>query len=305
MEDNRIKIGNLVDFVAGTSTGSIIGSSILIPDQNYKAKYSASEIVQLYFNFGNTIFKKNFFHNLKTLWGIIGPLYPSKNIDNPLLKQLDHYKLKDLIKPCLFTGYDIDKRKVNIYTNYDKLKKYNNFYIKDIIRGSVAVPSFFSPAYFRNGNDIHTIIDGGIFAGNPSMCAFIETIKTFSTEKTKYDIDNILLISIGNGKTKQKSFNFNKVKKWGKAQWLIPIIDIILTANSEVVNYEMTKLYENNIDNYYRLNPIIKLASSSFKDASKENLILLIKDTNNWIEENKDLLDKLINKIIENNNLIK
>jgi patatin-like phospholipase/acyl hydrolase len=32
-EDPRLRIGNVVDFVAGTSTGSIIGALMLIPDE--------------------------------------------------------------------------------------------------------------------------------------------------------------------------------------------------------------------------------------------------------------------------------
>jgi hypothetical protein len=36
-----------------------------------------------------------------------------------------------------------------------------------------------------------------------------------------------------------------------------------------------------------------------------KNLTLLIKDTNNWIEENKEMLNTLSEIIIKNNNLIK
>jgi uncharacterized protein len=310
--DSRVRLGNTIDLVAGTSTGSIIGALMLLPaDKNiFFSKYTMQEILNMYFSFGENVFKNNFLHNLKSVWGIIGPKYPDSNIDIPLLLQLDHYKLKDLIKPCLFTGYDIDKRKVNIYTNHDKEHKYADYYIKDVVRGSTAIPSYFSPAYFRDGIDINTIVDGGVFAGNPSFIAYIEAFKTFyenNSESKTISPQDITIISIGAGKANRVSYPYSKTRRWGKAQWLLPVLDVLMSSSSEVIDYEMSMLFKSfgKLENYKRLNPPLVYTTGNATDSSKENIANLHKDAKNYIETNQDYLDSIAQMICDNNKIMK
>lgn len=309
--DSRIRIGNLVDLVAGTSTGSIVGGLMLVPSETTPwAKYTMKEIIDLYFSFGEVVFKKDLKHNIKTLWGMIGPQYPASNIDDPLFLQFDHYKLKDLIKPCLFTGYDIDKRTVNIYTNMDKDRKYAEYYVKYIIRGSTAIPSVFPPAYFKEGIDINTVVDGGVFAGNPSMIAYIEAFKTiFGKTDTVVNLDpnQVLFISLGTGKSQRKHYPYNKVKRWGKAQWLMPVLDVMLSSNTDTVDYEMTMMFNSVLrnDNYKRINPPLVFSKSPSTDSSKENMLNLLKDANAYIDANKTYLNTIAHEICDIHYLIK
>jgi len=301
--DCKIKISDYIDFVSGTSTGSILGAGILIPNEKGKAKYSMEQIVNLYYQFGQKIFKKNFLRNLRTLWGIIGPKYSKNDIENIFLETFDHLKMCELLKPCLFTGYDIDQRRSNIYTNWDENQKYKNIFVKDVVRGSTCVPSFFPPAYFRDNVYIHTIVDGGVFATNPSIVTYVEISKTKfnGLEPKLYTPEDIILISLGTGISNEKNYPYKKSKKWGKLQWILPAMDIIMSSQAETVDYEMNKLFESykSKDNYYRLEPKLVFASSDFTDASKENLDNLVQDSLNFIMENKDKLDELAYKLCD------
>lgn len=310
-KDDRIKIGNLVDFVAGTSTGSIITAAMLIPEDSCQRKvkracpkYKMDEIVQMYFDMGDQVFEKKFWHQLKTVWGLFGPTFPASNIEPLLLKELGHYKLSDLIKPMMITGYDIEKRRVNFYTNTDKNKKYEDYYVKDVVRGSTSIPAYFPPARFNHGVDINTIVDGGVFANNPSLAAFIEVSKTLFDEGFKdVTAHDVMVISLGTGYIQQKPFPYDKSKKWGKAQWMMPVIDVLLSSHSEVTDYEMRKIFNSyNADgNYKRLNPPIILGDSSGLNGSKDNLTNLLKDVQRYINENKTMLNTLAREIIDIN----
>jgi patatin-like phospholipase/acyl hydrolase len=306
--DKRIRIGNLMDLVGGTSTGSIIGSMMLLPCEeaakkgHKRPKYSMEEITKMYIEMGPDVFKSHFWHNVKTLWGLFGSKFPASNIEVKLLEMMDHYKMKDLIRPCLFTGYDIDKRRVNIYTNKDKDEKYANFYVKDIIRGSTAIPAYFPPAYFNDGMDFHTIIDGGVFANNPSMVSYVEASKTI------FDLDekvqqmkphDLFIISLGTGKSKKKNFPYKKSKHFGAVKWLFPVIDIMLAGTSDVTDYEMEKLFRSYgaSDNYIRINPPLNFSSGTPTNASPENITNLLKDVNAYIKENTIFLNNLADEI--------
>ena len=309
VNDNRIKIGNLIDFVAGTSTGSVIGSLMLIPDDNnFYPKYKMTEIIDFYLSLGDKVFRHNLLHDIKNVWGLFGPRFKNSNIEEPLLKQFDHYKLKDLIKPCMFSGYDIEKRKIVFYTNNDKNKKYENYNIKDIIRGSTSIPSYFAPAHFNDGLEFNSIVDGGLFANNPAFAAFTEISKTiFNGKKQIYTPNELIIISLGTGSFNKKIYSYNESKKWGKIKWIMPLIDILLTANSEITDYEIKQLFSSydSSHNYKRINPPIKLGSKDSMDASKKNLVNLLKDTNNYIQENKILLDTLAREICDLNYIFK
>jgi len=299
-EDKRIRLVNLVDFVAGTSTGSIVGAAMMIPSENNKKpKYKLEDIVQMYFNMGDDVFKKRFFHSLKTVWGLLGPTYPASNIEPLLLQKFGHNKMRDLIKPCMIAGYDIEKRRANFYTNKDVDKKYEDYYVKDVVRGSTSIPAYFPPALFNHGTDVNTIVDGGVFANNPSLSAYIEVSKTLFKHKKMHPRD-VFVISLGTGVIKQRPFPHKKSKKWGKAQWMMPVIDVLLSSHSEVTNYEMEKIFdaENSKFNYKRLNPPIVLGDSSGLNASKDNLTNLLKDVKNYTDANKNMLDAIARDII-------
>jgi len=304
-KDPRIRLANLVDFVAGTSTGSIVASMMLLPcDDCRKPRNTMQDIVDLYFAIGDQVFEKHFLHNVKTVWGLFGPQFPASNIDEPLLKYLDHYKMKDLLKPCMIAGYDIEKRRVNFYTNRDKDEKYAEYNVKDVVRGSTAIPAYFPPARFQYGTDMNTIVDGGVFANNPSLSALIEISKTkYDGECKNLGPKKVLVISLGTGDINQKPFPYKKAKNWGKAQWMMPVIDVLLSSHSQVTHYEMEQLFASRglEHNYKRINPPIVLGDPSGLNASKDNLINLLKDVQNYIDANETMLNALAREIIDLN----
>ena len=251
----------------------------------------------MYFSMGDDVFKKRFLHNLKTVWGLFGPTFPASNIEPLLLQKFEHAKLKELLKPCLIAGYDIEKRRANFYTNKSG-DKYEDYYVKDVVRGSTSIPAYFPPALFNHGTDVNTIVDGGVFANNPSLAAYIEVSKTLF--KRKIQPHNVLVISLGTGLINQRPFPYKKSKKWGKAQWMMPVIDVLLSSHSEVTSYEMERIFDadNSKKQYKRLNPPIILGDSSGLNASKDNLTNLLKDVKNYTDDNKDMLDELAREII-------
>lgn len=303
-KDPCIRIGSLMDLVGGTSTGSIVGSLMLLPceKQPTKPKYSMAEISQMYIHMGPDVFKKTVWHNIKTLWGLTGPIFPASNIEPYLLQMLDHYKMKDLVKPCLFNAYDIDKRRINVFTNKDSREKYSEYYIKDIVRGSTSIPAYFPPAYFNQGIDINTLIDGGVFANNPSMISYIEATKILFSKKKVLPKD-VFVISLGTGASMRKQYPYVKSRKWGMANWVLPIIDVLLSGSSELVDYEMQKLYEayGEPENYIRINPPLSYSTAPATNASKENITNLLKDVREYTTENKVFLDNLAQKICDLN----
>lgn len=110
-----------------------------------------------------------------------------------------------------------------------------------------------------------TLVDGGVFANNPALCAYAEALKIdFSSvlpnagKAQPSSAKDMLLLSLGTGSVK-KSYHFDQFKRAGAIKWLEPVIDILMSGNSETVDYELQRLYGTlqgpDSADYYRLEP--------------------------------------------------
>jgi len=277
------KIAQHFDFLAGTSTGGILTCILLVPDElnPNKPKYSAQEAVDLYLKNGGEIFDIPMFHKLRTADGILDERYPSNPIETVLKDYLQDLKLSQLVKPCLLTAYDVRRGKPHFFTQHDARKsvksgsKSHEFYVRDVARATSAAPTFFEAAKVISFSGVeYPLVDGGVFANNPSLCAYAEARKlAFNEHKHKPSAAEMLIVSIGTG-SQGKSYDYKKVKNWGMIQWVKPIIEIMMNGVSQTVDYELKQIYDavSSHQQYMRIDPILGDAKSDMDNASETNL---------------------------------
>lgn len=311
LDHPNAKIGDYFDMIAGSSTGGLLAAILLFPGNDKKAKFSVQEALDLYAQKGDSIFNVAFWEYLLNPFGLFDEKISQKNIEKQLKEVFGDLELKDFIKPCLITAYDITARKVKFFTSHDAFVPLENFYVRDLCRATSAAPTFFEPANIKSqyGQEF-TLIDGGVFANNPALCAYSEARKIpFSsilqdTEKPNFpSIKDMMIVSVGTG-TIHKSYHFKDFENAGKIKWIGPLIDILLSSNSETIDYNIRKMYEaqtpRNSQNYYRLMPSLKNASPEMDDTSKENIYNLIQAGLAFIEQNQEELIQIAKKLIRN-----
>jgi len=298
--DSRIRLANLVDFAAGTATGSTFLSLMFLPSENKSpwAKLDLKDISDIAMEIYDVFFYNNFKHKLKTWWGLKGPLYPMTKIDEVFLRHFNHYKMSQLIKPLVITGYDISKREVLLYSNL-KDSVYRNYYVKDIAKVALSTPGSMEPGYFKEGLDENVVIQGGLFAGNPSMIALTEAHKEGIIDEG--NLKDVFFLSFGGGKDHKlkKKYPYEEAKKWGPVQWLFPILDIVQSASQETSEKQIRSLFESQkcLENYHRIDPEVILGNGYSMSPDKDNVVNVIKDGIKYIEDNKVYLEQLANKI--------
>lgn len=303
--NERVKLSNFLDFVGGTAAGAVITGMITTPDYTNQSKpaYTASEMIDLFFDYvQSSVSKKNW----KTLWGLYGPKYNQQQLSNKHIDIFDHWKMKDLLLPIVITGYDILNRHPVIFTNKDEFKKYEDLYIKDIIQGSVTPPSWFNPASFRDGISKNVIVTANVIANNPSMISFIEAGKTPSIiEKFGNHITpkNTFLISLGTGQSKFHGYTIDDVKRWNKSRWFNLLTSMNIQSSTILSEYETSSLFNayKVPENYIRIDPAVQLGSSNPMNTSKDNIKHLLQDAKNYIERNIKLLDEVADKLVKEN----
>lgn len=269
------RIADYFDLIAGTSTGGILACAHLCPDAKGRPRFNAKEVVDLYLERGDEIFNIPFFHKVKSGNGITDEKYPASELEAGLKDYFGDTRLSQLLKPCLITSYDIKNRRAHFFTQRDAIKDVSwDFLVKEVARATSAAPTYFECAKVKSLNNTSTtypLIDGGVFANNPSLCAYAEVHNEFNVTAK-----NMAILSLGTGFSK-KSYDYNEAKDWGVVGWVKPLIDIMMSGVSEVVDYQLKQIYHavGAPKQYVRINIAIPSDSADMDNASQKNLIAL------------------------------
>ena len=311
LDNPTAKIGNYFDLIAGTSTGGILASILLFPDNDNKAKYSVETALDLYAKRGETIFNVSFWQHIINPFGLFSEKISQRALEKQLEEVFGNLEIKKFIKPSLITSYDIFHRRAKFFTSHEADSDLENFLVKDVCRATSAAPTYFEPAKIKSlyGQEF-TLIDGGVYANNPALCAYAEARKIeFSkilNNPSKPDfptISDMIIVSVGTGEV-LKPYTFRQFENAGKVKWIQPLIDILLSANVETTDYHVRKMYETlgarNAKNYYRLMPSLKNASSEMDDVSEKNIYELIQAGLAYIDQNRKELNEIAKKLIKN-----
>ncbi len=308
----EVRLSDYFDLIAGTSTGGILTCMYITPDENGRPKFRAQDVVGLYLKNGQEIFSIPFARRLINWFGLFEARYPVRNIEKILRAYMKDIRLSQALKPCLITSYEIFQRKTIFFNKLDTAKsETRDFLLRDIARSTSAAPTYFKPAQIHStyGNPLY-LVDGGMFANNPSMCAYAEarTIKFSALPECAGKVDyptatEMVLVSIGTG-SHGDPYSYRKAKRWGVVGWLRPLIDILMSGNSETVHYELSQMFgavdPANLANYFRLEPTVGTASSAMDLATPENMCALEEAAKTFVSNNVNQLNRIVDLLIEN-----
>jgi patatin-like phospholipase/acyl hydrolase len=303
--NNDIRLADMFDFMAGTSTGGILTLAYLMPGANGHSKFTAQQAVDLYLDRGDEIFDISRWQKIKSLGGLTDERYDATELEEALEDNFGDTRLNELLRPCAIASYDIRNGKPHFFKQHKaKNNEIFNFSVKHVARATSAAPTYFEVARIKN--DIGTpfpLIDGGVFANNPALVAYSEARNlTFGTLENP-TAKNMMIVSIGTGSVSRK-YEYKKAKDWGAVQWIQPIISIMMSGNSQTVDYHLKQIFatlsEKDEKDYYRLEPKIVTADIDMDNASVENMTKLKEDALSYISDSKvdKMLDNVVDKLI-------
>lgn len=288
----------LFDLIAGTSTGGLIASAITVPstaDEMNKSSYELdiNSIVKLYEDDGADIFPTGKLNSLRILKQAFQPKYSAKNYEKILKETFGDATLKDPLTNLFIPTFNMNNLEPyffkNINTNISSEVK-NNFYIRDVCRATSAAPTYFPPADITaiGGKKRYCFVDGGIFANNPSLYAYIEAFKLYP------NADKFVILSLGTG-LNYRSYKCKDVKNWGFVGWVSPtndnpLLTATMSAENNSFNVTLSKLPNVKL---FRLNFLVPEGYGKLDDASDDNINQLVNLTKSYIMNNNDSLDMI------------
>lgn len=272
----HVRIADYFDMIAGTSTGGILTCIYLAPgiSDPTRPRWPAEKAVDFYLAEAGKIFHVSPWQWLRSLGGLCDEKYSAIALENACERYFGNLRLSQLLKPCLITAYDIEARGAKFFTQHDASSNSKDYLVRDVVRATSAAPAYFEVARIDSLAEVpYPLIDGGVFANNPTMCAYAEVRNKFPANPTASDM---AILSIGNG-LDDHPYEYAKAKDWGIISWLRPLFEIILSGSSETVDYQMRQIFDavGRPTQYLRVDGKILNASLAFDRASAENLELL------------------------------
>jgi uncharacterized protein len=298
-EAKKARVTDYFDMIAGTSTGGLLACLMMSPHHQEDAQHA----VTIYEDQANEIFEKS--------WYPFGCSYKKDGIERFLKGQFNDLRLNELKTPCLITAYEFKRRHPFFFRQHRAHQDTYNFLVRDVARATSAAPTFFPPARIQSGTRItYPLVDGGVFANNPAMCALIETLTNKWTdskgEKQTVGLSNVVMLSLGTGRERD-SFKYEDVRNYNKLTWVRPLIQFMMDGNADTIHYQLDHLFEKPRDKnnpevrqqYFRINPTLEDACPQLDDTTPKNLRALTEAGRYAIEKSRKELETLADLLIE------
>lgn len=254
--DPETRLADHFDLIAGTSTGGILACIYLCPPSSGargRTRFSAADVVGLYRDRGAEIFAVPLAHRVGSVWGLRDEKYPAAGLEHVLEDYAGDVWLSDLLKPCLIPAYDIQRRQAHFFTQHDAVRQPGyDFPLRQVARATSAAPTYFEVAQVTSRSGVqYPLVDGGVFAGNPAMCAYAEArVKLPGNPRAA----GMVLVSLGTGAA-LRPYQYHEARDWGLVGWARPIFDMMLSGVAETVDYQLRQMFDavGTPDQYIRL----------------------------------------------------
>lgn len=268
--DKELDFLKRVDLFAGTSTGALIALGLA-------SGVPVSSLVDIYMNKGAEVFKPYASFSPKPPQQLINK-YPQaamlpvdllhvKYTDaglKKLVKQTFPWEktLRELKSKVLITSFDLfeDECKAWMPMSLTNLpgSKTSNISVLDAALSACGAPVYFPPHVFKHNGKQRVLVDGGVYANNPSMLTAATVIASGTLKRRGLAFPNIKLLSLGTGFTRDgiPAQNLLPPDWYGVLAWMcpfsvpptpqFPLLPVLMDGVSQMDTFQCQQILGNN-----------------------------------------------------------
>ncbi len=290
-------ISHLFDLIVGTSTGGLIAMALTVPGKSGGPAHDAKSLIGFYETQGKRIFHIPLWKRVESGWNLLDEKYPDKGVEQVLDEFFGETRLKDAITPVMIPAYEIEGRTPWFFrSDRARVSESYDFAMKDVARAASAAPTYFSPKKLTamDSSDYYSLIDGGVYANNPGMCAYVEARTMFP------ESEDILMVSLGTGELTRR-IQHNDAKDWGLAQWAQPILNVIFDGVSDTIDYQLNELLKppGRTKRYFRFQSRLDSGNDDLDDVRVSNMRGLKLEAKEMLKKHSDDLNLLVETLMK------
>jgi patatin-like phospholipase/acyl hydrolase len=253
-EDLGVSIRDTFDLIAGTSAGGIIALAL-------GAGFSPAEIVEDYQSLVNRVFPPSRRRKVRLPLRLLRTTYQQEPLREALHELLGPRLLGDSDKRLVIPSWDAQNGSVHIFKtrHHPRLNRDWKIPMVDVALATSAAPTYL-PAAVVDG---HRLIDGGVWANNPSVVAITESLSMLNV-----DADAIRLLNIGT--TSALADHPRRLDDAGLGPWARRAPELIMAAGSRgtqgIAEHLLTK------GRYFRFDATVPRGSYTLDGADPKEL---------------------------------
>lgn len=251
------------DLITGTSTGGIIALGLGLGMR-------PREIVEFYVEQGPNIFGN--FCQWRWLLQWIWRKFPQDRLLNALRdpKALGDKVLGASSKRLVIPAYNLGADRVRVFKTPHHAKLTTDWQIP---AWQVALATSAAPTFFPACQHIEKtrLIDGGVWANNPSMVGVVEAISMLGAECSR-----IKVFSIGttdSRKNRRKALNYGGILQWLRKK---DVLEVLMRGQSVGVNGQVEHLIGKS--SYFRIDPVVPDGIYSLDKVTTDDLLAEAED---------------------------
>ena len=213
-DDLNVKIVDHFDLITGTSTGGLIAIALSIG-------MSPKEIVRFYVDNGTKIFTKSKASGIKKFFG---SKYNSEGLEASIKECFENKKLFHCKKRLVIPSYNIGEDDVYLFKtpHHERLTRDWKVPLWKVAMATTAAPTYF-PAF--QGVDHMRLVDGGVWANNPTMVGIIEARSMLNIPTESIKVFNL-------GTTDEIKGRPKVLDNGGKWHWREEGVEVIMRGQS-------------------------------------------------------------------------
>lgn len=298
-------VAELFDLIAGTSTGGILALGLTLDGGEGKPRHSAADLRALYAERGAEIFPPLRPSWLRTARGIAVERYPAGPLEDVLKAYLTdasgaEARLKDALKPVLVPAYEIELRQPFFFRSVRAAAEPElyDFPVWEAARATSAAPTYFEAARLRSPDqsDPFALVDGGVFANNPSMCAFADARARRHEEahpsvapEDRLRAADMVMVSLGTGEL-TKRLPWEEARDWGFYGWGRQLLGLVMDGVSDTADFQCRQLLG---DAYHRFQTRLDIGTDGLDDASPRTVEALAERAKALVAQSGERLDRV------------
>lgn len=280
-----------LDLMAGTSTGGLICLGLSLPGERGVPQYLPRTLVDLYETKGQAIFPKPW----RLLKKLVESNYNPANLESLLTHYFGQAPLSACVCPTLITAFDLNSSQAHIFdSRRAKEDLAQDFEIRKVARATSAAPTYFPSAEIVNqAGKAYSLVDGGIYANNPTLLAL-------KSAKLMYpDAEEYVVISLGTGAA-DTTGKYANLKKSGLVGWA-PNIAGVLMDNAASYTEKMLQeecRHDPRIQ-YYRIQPRLDVTETAMDNGADLNIQRLKEVATRTLTQHEKALEALIQMFVQ------
>lgn len=214
--DLGVSIRDTFDLITGTSTGGIIALAL-------GAGLRPCEIADHYLELTEAVFPRSRRRRWRLPARLMSPKYEQAPLRRALGSILGDRLLYDSDKRLVIPAYDVQAGSVHIFKtpHHPRLRRDWMHPMVEVALATSAAPTYLPVAKVGG----HRLIDGGVWANNPSVVGIAEAVSMLGVP-----LEAIRVLNVGTLDT--VGAQPNKIDNGGVAAWAKPAVPMIVAASS-------------------------------------------------------------------------